>query len=1127
MATSSSDHGSLNYFTCTLGEAIPLNERKPPLFHTISGLIDHQAKHNPDRPAVGFCYDMQYVKQPNKWTWITYTFRELKNKINDVAQEYLSHMTFPTRTVGLLCSSGRDYLLTWLALIRIGCTVLLVAPELTDTAIADLCQMASAMTLLYDEKHSQQACHVAALMERNERFNIQLMPKYPNSATRYKDRSLWATMPADVAYIHHTSGTSTGKPKPIPITHHGAVGVLPVFEDLNVPRKATFTTTPLYHGGPADVFRAWTSSSMIWLFPGVQDKPITADNVLRAIDVTERFCKDYPYGSYEEGARVRYLTCVPFIVEIIAEKPEGLNVLRKMELVGVGGAALSTAVGDRLVGNGVNLISRYGSAECGFIFSSRRNYDTDKEWEYLRLYLSTSLRLEIQENGLAELVIQGWPFMAKSNRPGGAYATADLFEAHPSIPHAWKYHSRADSQLTLSTGKKFDPAPLEAKILAFARASRLLSEIYIFGNGRPYPGALLFRSHHGHEFTDNEVREHTFKTIDQVNADLPPYARIAPHMLTVMPLGSPELRKSSKGTILRPQVEKDFAMAIDQTYTGRKVIHPEHLQKEDIGRSVDYIVKSVLAEKLRDGRVPWFIEDGKQQDEQAQETSKIEKHLEGGDLWTAQLFDLGLNSIEAMQIRAHLNDNFGHLIDTEIPLNIVYDCGTAQKIATYILELHEGKKMGPVDQTSMMRDLVSDYGGTFLDTRHEQYADSLQKREVVVLTGVTGTLGAWIFNILRFSDYVGEIHCLIRAAHHYAAKQRIIKALEKRRFKSLESSKAQVYFYPCTLSERSTLGLGIDNYKRLVRKATLIIHAAWEVNFSLALPSFEKDHIGGLHNLIEFANSSPNETPPSFIFCSSTASVLGPEAPTYVEEKISHDPNAASAIGYSRSKWVAESICEMAHLNTRLHGRISVLRIGQLCGDGVNGVWNVTEAWPLMFSSVKVTGCLPDLQNEKLNWLRVDLAAQAVVQVAYSMLHRSLDPGDSGDDDDSAMDMKSETDDGCMVYHVINRNTTPIWSDLLQWIQALDPSIETVSPAEWVSRLESLRADAAKHPSRKLLGMWKAAYCGEYKADGRREVAFEMERTLRVAPVLSEVQPISEEHFKKIWSWLEKEMESA
>lgn len=68
-------------------------------------------------------------------------------------------------------------------------------------------------------------------------------------------------------------------------------------------------------------------------------------------------------------------------------------------------------------------------------------------------------------------------------------------------------------------------------------------------------------------------------------------------------------------------------------------------------------------------------------------------------------------------------------------------------------------------------------------------------------------------------------------------------------------------------------------------------------------------------------------------------------------------------MGYSRSKWVAEAICARAHEKSRLKGRISIVRIGQLCGDTKSGIWNVTEAWPLMLSSVEVLGALPDLDE--------------------------------------------------------------------------------------------------------------------------------------------------------------------
>jgi len=82
-----------------------------------------------------------------------------------------------------------------------------------------------------------------------------------------------------------------------------------------------------------------------------------------------------------------------------------------MDIAGVGGAALPAEAGDELVLNGVNLISRFGSAECGFLMSSHRDYENDKEWAYLRSGPGMEkIKFEEQDDGLVELIVlDGWP----------------------------------------------------------------------------------------------------------------------------------------------------------------------------------------------------------------------------------------------------------------------------------------------------------------------------------------------------------------------------------------------------------------------------------------------------------------------------------------------------------------------------------------------------------------------------------------------------------------------------------------------------------------------------------------------------------------------------------------------
>ena len=885
----------------------------------------------------------------------------------------------------------------------------------------------------------------------------------------------------DIAYLHHTSGTSTGLPRPIPQTHRAAVGVLPVVHRGQ--DKATFTTTPLYHGGVADCFRAWTSGAMIWLFPGA-DIPITASNILKSLACARKCAETH------QTPEVTYFSSVPYVLQMMAAEDDGLYALRHMSLVGVGGAALPQDVGDDLVQKGVSLLSRFGSAECGFLMSSHRDYATDKEWQYLRSNTSPSLEFESREDGLAELVIlASWPHMAKRNREDGSFATADLFAPHPTIQNAWKYHSRADSQLTLITGKKFDPAPLEDAI----STSPLLSDVLIFGNGQHIPGALLFRTPKSADMADVELLNALWPSIEKLNAESQGHTRLSKSMLTVMANDAPGLEKSSKGTIMRGQAEKRYSREIAKAYCSGP---------DTSGNSV-----------------PSSIEDDVADDEVPTAILKVVQHVLATSnpiSEEADLFSLGVDSVHCMQISGLLQSKFLPSSTVQLPLNFIYDCGTMKKLSQSLIRIRKGQKMESEDETQLMRDLVQEYS-SFIGESSTSPAPALSNPIddttsglVVILTGATGALGAHILSLLRSSSRVSEIHCLIRAASPTAANERISKSLIARNKAPLDPTLSNITCHPCKLSNQ-TLGLPPSTYQKLATRTTLVIHAAWAVNFSMRLSSFVKDHVAGLRNLINFALASRNAKSIRFLFCSSTASVLGPHCTSPIAERVSHDPLSASPLGYSRSKWVAESICEQAHLHTRLKDRITVLRIGQLCGDTDSGIWNITEAWPLMLSSVKVTGSLPQLDRERLGWLPVDVAADAVLEVAISKTRQSAEGSDMP------------------VHHLLNPATQSTWADLLVWLQKMAPPFDTVPPPKWVSQLDELTGEAAKHPARKLLGLWKEAYCtsdraGQEKLQEKEEVIFQMTETKKVAPVMRDVKAISEDQFQKIWAWINKEM---
>lgn len=296
----------------------------------------------------------------------------------------------------------------------------------------------------------------------------------------------------------------------------------------------------------------------MWLFPA-KDAPITTNNIESSIAATRQ-------ASEASGSsRAGYFASVPYILQMLADEKNGEELLQQMDIVSVGGAPLAQSIGDRMVSQNIQLVSRFGSSECGFLLSSHRDYEVDREWQYLRLRKATqNLRFDPQNDGsgLSELIVEkGWPQIVKVNRDCGGYATSDLFEPHPSIASAWRYHSRNDSQITLTTGKKFDPEPLEALIAA---QSKTVRDAVVFGSGRDAPGVLIFPSQNISDAERMEAEIRQF--IKLVNTQGQHHTQIAEDKIVFMPIHTPPLRRSSKGTLMRGITEKEFEDVIAKVY---------------------------------------------------------------------------------------------------------------------------------------------------------------------------------------------------------------------------------------------------------------------------------------------------------------------------------------------------------------------------------------------------------------------------------------------------------------------------------------------------------------------------------------------------------------------------------
>ena len=1098
-----------NYFVCTLGEAAQRGISRP--FQDVNHLLHQQAEQIPTLPAIGFYLVTQNGDDTNIETKVL-SFSDVQ-KGASAAGIILSKglEASPGETLALLADSSPEFLFTWLGCIQLGHPVLLIAPQCSASAVAHLCESCQVHTLLVDEKHQDLATNASEAQSSEPHWQLKpvLMPFSARevfsmvSEDAPKDEHEHHPEPDSIAYLHHTSGTSSGMPKPIPQTHHGAVGVLPALDGKS---QATFTTTPLYHGGPADIFRAWTSHAMIWLFPS-KDLPVTARNINRCLEAAN------VQAASEKTPFVKYFTSVPYILQIMAGDDEGLEHLRMMDLVGVGGAALPVEVGDRLVEQGVKLVSRFGAAECGFLLSSHRDYSNDRAWQYLRPSSEVKqLKFEPRDEGLYELVIgSDWPHMAKRNREDGSYATSDLFEKHDSIQSAWRYHSRADSQLTLITGKKFDPAPLED---ALSAASNLLSDVLIFGNGQPYPGALLFRSNIAQDLPDSKMTEDLAPAVEAMNKENQSHARIPRNMLIIMPYEDSPLEKSSKGTILRNKAEEKYSKHIENAY-GSVQLSGDQVADKDLPEALLELISSI-------------IDDSQSTDLAAQ----------------SDLFAHGVDSVACVQIRHGLQPLVPKA--TKLPLTIVEDSRTVSGLTDFVLKARKGQASSSmIDQRQHILEFVNTYTKLDCDRPVETMTDGFTTiveppGKTVLMTGPTGSLGSHVLHQLLQNIHISHIYLLIRGATQKAARERVLKAFTSRKLETPDNFDQKVTILQCKLSEPD-LGIPFLDYTTLQSEVDIVLHLAWSVNFLLSLQSFTP-HFAGIQNLLNLCLSSTKRKPPRFVFCSSVASVSNfphlKQNTGNVPEELVASLEASGTTGYALSKLTAELF--LAHVATSissLHDRITILRVGQLSADTQHGVWNASEAYPQVLASAKITdGLLPDLgSEEKLTWLPVDIAAKAFVEASMveptlvgdmpteHVKHKIGEVRDTKETlvDGKGVDKQSTQIDKASVkiLHLLNPNTeynfTDFLSKLRRLLRTLDhksSKIELATANQWLGKLESLQQDPDSNLDAqsllRLLPFWKQAYSNrtptsESSDKSEPELSFDMHNSLIAMPALT------------------------
>lgn len=923
-------------------------------------------------------------------------------------------------------------------------------------------------------------------MEGMEHFLNHTYDPYPYETTLDKARG-------DGSFVCHTSGT-TGIPKPCIYTHELILRTARTFS-LPPPDHFTSLQSHLGHNTQALLLPLFHPAGVQFaIFNAVYNRCVVVIPSWEAPPSIESLL------AISHNTDVDWAMTAPFTLEALAKDGEMLNqVASRIKMLVFAGGSLPKVLGD-IIAKKVRLVSFLGSSEtAGLPVIYPDGFDFLKDWEYMAFHPKIGAVLEPRTDDSFELVLEKStstePYQPVFDRfpELERFATGDLFKKHPTTYGVWAHASRADDIIVFLNGEKTNPVSFENHLIKHSD----IEGAVVFGNQRFEAGVLLELKVKS-TLSPQDMKDYVkrlWPTIEEANQETPAHARIAmSHILFSKP-DKPFLR-TPKGTVRRKATLDQYANEVKTLYDEVESVH--------VGLFTD-------AESKVD---PDDLEAVLAVVRTACEESTTLHEIEIND----NLLARGIDSLQILRLCRNLRSKIN--VESLKPITI-YLNPTPVMLAKAIQKASQGQGQHLQEQDKRKYNLEETL--TFFTRRIEQIAETLTqaapKKEgvdnphVCIVTGTTGSIGAYILRALTENEQVGTIYCLNRGSDS-AVRQSIRNAEVDPQLPTTFPNKCS--FIEVDLSQPD-FNLEPGLFEALSSSTTLIIHNAWSVDFNLPLSSFTK-HLEGVENLCRFSARSAHR--PTVMFLSSVSAVmdLALRSGEPVPEEIFDDLAVPAAAGYAESKYLAERMLSSAA--ERLRIPVIVARVGQVCGATRSpGRWNPKEWVPRLISSAAHLGAIPDslgtygTDTMDVDWIPVDVFADAVVEILLKGRAAASSHGELSRP---------------KVYHLMNPEKTS-WANLLPAVLAMSkdsklgpvkfedgseaPPIVVASREEWLGRLRDcvndLDARQAGRNSADVIPALKLADFYEEKLAEDVFPRFEMANAVAASTVLQQTACIS------------------
>lgn len=640
------------------------------------------------------------------------------------------------------------------------------------------------------------------------------------------------------------------------------------------------------------------------------------------------------------------------------------------------------------------------------------------------------------------------------------WSTGDLFRPHPSLADHWIYHGRGDDIIVFSTGEKLNPVTIEGIVAGHPAVKGAL----VVGQNRFQP-ALILEPHKAPR-DDAEAQaliEDVWPLVREANKTAVAHGRIARRLVT---LSDPSLpfQRAGKGSIQRAMTVKEYRSAIDALY--------ERADNPDAQETVPLDFGS--EESLTLSLVALFTSDGGARD--------VEPDTD--------FFSVGVDSQQVMSISSILQGSVKaagvSMSRNALAPRVIYANPTPRSLAGYLLAEARGNGTEGnqvAREIEKTKSLVEKYTSNLPVAAAADKPEPLDEGQTVLLTGSTGSLGAYLLDGLCTSARVERVIAMNRGADGGASRQGSISSS-----RGLGTDFSKVEFVGVDLS-LPDLGLGPTRHAELLASADRIIHNAWLVNFNISVSSFEP-HIQGVRHLVDFASAAAKRVP--IIFVSTVGTATAWTSPEPVPER-SLDDLAVADMGYGRSKMAGSMILDAAAARSGVPA--ASVRVGQVAGPrGAKGMWNKQEYIPSLIASSVYLGVLPDKLGpaDVVDWTPIEDIAGLILDV-------------------SGVTVKQPISAISGYYHGVNPAKTK-WSELAttlaQYYQGRIRKL--VGLDEWVDALrasESATADVDKNPAIKLLDTYESM--SQASRAGFGHVDFDMKRTVSSSPTAASLSAVT------------------